>query len=397
MALAGFLLFQVQPLLAKYILPWFGGSAADLAGVPAVLPGGAAGGLCIRLRASPCPSRCRGRSQLQLALLVVSLVLLPITPSDGLEAAGCGRSDAAHPGAARRERRRALRGARRHHAAAVALACAHRARRSIRRAFSPPPTSARSPACSPIPSPSSAGCRARRRRAGGRGPTSLYAMLLLACGLLTLARAKGEPTSASTPARGPVAASRFAGAMDRPFRARLGPAARHDQRHHAMVGRRAVPVDRAAQPLSAHLRHRLRGIRRLYHRVAVRQWRFLLLAGIGVDARRCRRPRADFLVQLALQSATLFAGCMICHGELVRLQPAPERLPEFYLAIAAGGALGGVLVTLAAPLALHRLLRASRWCCACDRRPRRHARAARGAHGCAGSRSPRRLAGSTSS
>jgi hypothetical protein len=28
MGLAGFLLFQVQPLLAKYILPWFGGSSA---------------------------------------------------------------------------------------------------------------------------------------------------------------------------------------------------------------------------------------------------------------------------------------------------------------------------------------------------------------------------------
>ena len=28
MGLAGFLLFQVQPMLAKFILPWFGGSAA---------------------------------------------------------------------------------------------------------------------------------------------------------------------------------------------------------------------------------------------------------------------------------------------------------------------------------------------------------------------------------
>ena len=56
-------------------------------------------------------------------------------------------------------------------------------------------------------------------------------------------------------------------------------------------------------------------------------------------------------MQLALQAATLFAGCMICHGELVRLQPAPARLPKFYLAIAAGGALGGAFVTLAAPLA----------------------------------------------
>src|SRR5205823_5182886 len=55
--------------------------------------------------------------------------------------------------------------------------------------------------------------------------------------------------------------------------------------------------------------------------------------------------------QLALQGATLFAGCMICHGELVKLQPAPQRLAKFYLAVAAGGALGGALVTLAAPLA----------------------------------------------
>jgi hypothetical protein len=59
----------------------------------------------------------------------------------------------------------------------------------------------------------------------------------------------------------------------------------------------------------------------------------------------------EFLSQLALQSATLFAGCMICHGEIVRLQPTPARLPKFYLAIAAGGALGGALVTLVAPLA----------------------------------------------
>jgi hypothetical protein len=27
MALSGFLLFQVQPMMARYILPWFGGSA----------------------------------------------------------------------------------------------------------------------------------------------------------------------------------------------------------------------------------------------------------------------------------------------------------------------------------------------------------------------------------
>jgi hypothetical protein len=41
---------------------------------------------------------------------------------------------------------------------------------------------------------------------------------------------------------------------------------------------------------------------------------------------------------------------MLCHGELVRLKPAPERLTSFYLSIAAGGALGGVIVGIIAPL-----------------------------------------------
>jgi hypothetical protein len=45
----------------------------------------------------------------------------------------------------------------------------------------------------------------------------------------------------------------------------------------------------------------------------------------------------------------LFCTCMLCHGELVRLKPAPRYLTLFYLLIAAGGALGGVLVALVCP------------------------------------------------
>jgi hypothetical protein len=40
---------------------------------------------------------------------------------------------------------------------------------------------------------------------------------------------------------------------------------------------------------------------------------------------------------------------MLCHGELYKLRPAPRQLTQFYLAIAAGGALGGVFVTFFAP------------------------------------------------
>lgn len=53
--------------------------------------------------------------------------------------------------------------------------------------------------------------------------------------------------------------------------------------------------------------------------------------------------------QLALYLAALFAACMLCHGELARSRPSSRHLTAFYLAIAAGGALGGVFVALIAP------------------------------------------------
>ncbi len=58
------------------------------------------------------------------------------------------------------------------------------------------------------------------------------------------------------------------------------------------------------------------------------------------------------LTQIVLLSACMFAGCMICHGELVAKAPAPDRLTAFYLAIAFGGFVGGVLVTFVAPALL---------------------------------------------
>jgi hypothetical protein len=47
---------------------------------------------------------------------------------------------------------------------------------------------------------------------------------------------------------------------------------------------------------------------------------------------------------------TLFVFCMVCHGEVYRLRPGPAHLTEFYLLIAAGGALGGIFVAVIAPL-----------------------------------------------
>jgi hypothetical protein len=48
----------------------------------------------------------------------------------------------------------------------------------------------------------------------------------------------------------------------------------------------------------------------------------------------------------------LFAACMFCHGELARLKPDPRQLTLYYLMISVGGALGALLVAIGAPLML---------------------------------------------
>jgi hypothetical protein len=53
--------------------------------------------------------------------------------------------------------------------------------------------------------------------------------------------------------------------------------------------------------------------------------------------------------QLGVYLVALFVLCMVCHGELARSRPSTRYLTHFYFAIAAGGAIGGVFVALIAP------------------------------------------------
>lgn len=57
----------------------------------------------------------------------------------------------------------------------------------------------------------------------------------------------------------------------------------------------------------------------------------------------------DIRVEATVYLLALFSICMVCHGELARLKPQPSQLTSFYLMIAVGGALGGQLVALVAP------------------------------------------------
>jgi hypothetical protein len=54
----------------------------------------------------------------------------------------------------------------------------------------------------------------------------------------------------------------------------------------------------------------------------------------------------DTIVWFAI---ALFICCMVCHGELARIKPHPRRLTGFYVTVSLGGALGGLFVGLVAP------------------------------------------------
>jgi len=88
--------------------------------------------------------------------------------------------------------------------------------------------------------------------------------------------------------------------------------------------------------------------RRWYHRSTFLKLGAVALGGMGYGF------GDNFLNPKLIVLIPIFAGglavcCMVCHGELARLKPSYRHLTSFYLMIALGGALGGVLVGLVAP------------------------------------------------
>lgn len=85
-------------------------------------------------------------------------------------------------------------------------------------------------------------------------------------------------------------------------------------------------------------------------------WMLLTAAAVLVMARAMTLVRFTYepLVLVPLFSAGLFVVCLYCHGELARRRPDARRLGAFYFSLSLGGALGGLSVALAAPLLLSR-------------------------------------------
>ena len=86
-------------------------------------------------------------------------------------------------------------------------------------------------------------------------------------------------------------------------------------------------------------------------------WRPIFLAAVGpvlagtgylIWNEGLTKPNTKGMI--ALLCAALFLLCMFCHGELARSRPHPRHLTRYYLMISLGGALGGTFVAIGAPV-----------------------------------------------
>jgi hypothetical protein len=80
---------------------------------------------------------------------------------------------------------------------------------------------------------------------------------------------------------------------------------------------------------------------------------FLPLSAAALPAMAWLADSLDLAFAAPVYSAGLFVLCMVFHGELYRIRPEPQRLTQFYLAMSAGGAIGSLLMAVVAPLVMN--------------------------------------------
>ncbi len=80
-------------------------------------------------------------------------------------------------------------------------------------------------------------------------------------------------------------------------------------------------------------------------------WRAPVAAGVIAMAWAMGAHRGVLSIDVAVPifCGGLFLACVFCHGELAASRPGPAYLTQFYLCLAAGGAVGGLFVALVAP------------------------------------------------
>ena len=82
-----------------------------------------------------------------------------------------------------------------------------------------------------------------------------------------------------------------------------------------------------------------------------RKWYLALLGAtfLGVLKTLLSGTEVSILIQVSVYLSAMFCCCMVCHGELAQQKPSTRYLTQFFLLMSAGGAGGGLFVGLLAP------------------------------------------------
>ncbi len=355
-ALSAFLLFLVQPIIAKQILPWFGGTSAVwttcMVFFQVVLLGGYAYAHALTSRAS-----ARNQARVHIALLAASLLFLPIVAREALKPGG--EEDAALSILWLL-------------AATIGLPyfllsstgpllqhwIAHRfPEKTVYRLFALSNFGSllgllAFPFLIEPYAPSVTQAHAW---------SAAYAAFALACASTAwqaqraLTARAGEPVVGA--GTGAAAAPVEAAPELRDYALWLGLSALGSvlllaSTSHITQNIASVPflwvLPLTLYLLSFVLAFEGRGGRGWYER---RWWLFptLLLAVAMSWGLSASRGVLDIGVAVPLYGIGLFFTCLFCHGELAHAKPPARYLTHFYLTLAAGGALGGMAVGLLAP------------------------------------------------
>ncbi|MFM9081238.1 MAG: ferrichrome ABC transporter permease, partial [Opitutaceae bacterium] len=350
-----FLLFQVQPLIGKFILPWFGGGpgvwTTCLLFFQVVLLGGYAYAHFSTSRLSP-----RRQVMLHAVLLLVSLALLPITPGDGWKSDLGGDPNL-----------RIL----------LLLAATIGLPYFVLSSTGPLMQqwfSQTNPGVSPYrlyalsnvgsllallsyPAYFEVKFSRQAQAVMWSAGLAMFAILCGVCAWILWRRSPGAVASASGPATAdsvPAETEEAPSATDRflwivlPMVASVLLLATTNK----LCQEVAVIPFLWVLPLALYLLSFIICFdhARWYHRPT-----FIALLVIGMAAAAQILPAGTDVpmrLQIAAYNVVLFLACMVCHGELYRLKPAPKRLTSYFLLISLGGALGGFLVAIVAPAVL---------------------------------------------